>query len=740
VGTSTFAAGALLLVRHWRGADARAHWQPVVAAALVVAGAVAGVSAARSGASAGGIVDDLARERAIVTVTVRVTSDPHRVDAPGAPLWLIRATATQVVGRGRSEAAAAPILVFSRDAAWQALMPSSVVRVTGRLAPPDRIGREVAALSTTGSYEIVSPPSELQRIAGRLRTGLRDAVGGLPPDARGLVPGLVVGDVELVPADLDAAFKTAGLTHLLAVSGTNVAIVLGFALTASRWIGLRGVALRIVGLFAVVGFVVLARPEPSVVRAAVMGVVAVLAGSNRRRRPLSGLVVAVVLLLLVDPWLARSYGFALSVVATAAIVVWAPTYRERLVRWMPRVLAEAIAVPLAAQLACAPIVVLLSSNVSLVAVLANLLAAPAVAPATITAVVVTVLAQAVPGIAGVIAWLPGAAAMWISVVARWCADLPYATVPWASGVRGAVGLAAATLAALVVARAARHRPTVAVGAAAALLAGYVAVKVFGPAWPPPGWDLVACDVGQGDALVLRVGPRAAVVVDVGPLAEPVDGCLRRLAVDAVPMVVLTHSDADHIGGLDGVLRGRQIGQIAIAPRSWVNAKVPQLEASAAAQGVEVVELSAGSTVAVGQLRLSALWPPADGFIPVDPGDSPQNDACVVVLAQWDDGLRALLTGDLPPAGQRALLASGFDLTADVLKVPHHGSRFQDAGFLAATGARLALVSVGADNTYGHPAPATLDLLTSDGMQVERTDLSGSIAVTGELAQGRPAPN
>jgi competence protein ComEC len=725
-----FAAGVALLVRHWRAPRARSFWKPVVAAALVVAGATAGVSAARASTSTAGIVDDLARERAVASVTVRITSDAQRVDAPGPPVWLVRATVTEAAGRGRAEAAAAPIVVFTRDDAWLGLLPSTVVRVSGRLVPPDRLGREVAALAVVGSYEVVTPPTRLQRAAGRLRAGLRAAVSGLPADARGLVPGLVVGDDALVPADLDDAFRTAGLTHLLAVSGTNVAIVLGFALTAGRWVGVRGLALRVVALGAVAGFVVLARPEPSVVRAGVMGVVAVVGGSGRRRRPLSALVVAVVLLLLIDPWLARSYGFALSVVATAAIVVFSPRYRDQLARWMPRPLAEAIAVPLAAQLACAPIIVLLSSNVSMIAVLANVLAAPAVAPATITAVVVTVLAQVTPAVAATLAWLPGAAALWISAVARWCAGLPYATVPWAGGVRGATGLAIATVVVLVIVKHASRRSSIAAGTAAVLVVTYVAVRVVGPGWPPAGWDVVACDVGQGDAIVLSTGPGSAVVVDSGPEPDPVDRCLRRLGVEVVPLMVLTHSDADHVGGLEGILRGRDVGQIAVAPRSWVPEKLPQLRAFATAHEVALVEVSAGSTVDLGRLHVQTLWPPRDGPLPVDAGGSPQNGACVVVLAGWDDGLRALLTGDLPPAGQRALLASGVDLSADVLKVPHHGSRFQDGDFLAASGARLAIVSVGEDNTYGHPAPQTLDLLSADGMTVRRTDELGSIAITG----------
>ena len=198
------------------------------------------------------------------------------------------------------------------------------------------------------------------------------------------MPALVDGDDARMPEELTEAFRTSGLTHLLAVSGTNLTLVVGSLLLLARWVGVRARGLVVVGVLGVLGFVLLARPEPSVLRAAVMGSVALLGmGTHGRRRGPRALGAAVLLLLLVDPWLAVSPGFALSALATAGILWFAPGWRDRLNRWLPRWAAEAIAVPLAAQLACTPLVAAISGQVSLVAVVANLLAAPAVGPATV---------------------------------------------------------------------------------------------------------------------------------------------------------------------------------------------------------------------------------------------------------------------------------------------------------------------------------------------------------------------
>jgi competence protein ComEC len=236
-----------------------------------------------------------------------------------------------------------------------------------------------AILSTDQGPEIRAGPDPWWRASGRMRQALRDSAAGLPADRRVLVPALVDGDDAGLEPTLVDDFRTTGLTHLLAVSGTNLTLVVGFLLVLARWLRVRGRWLYVVGACGIVGFVLLARAEPSVLRAAAMGTVALVGlASNGTDRGTRALGAATVGLLLVDPGLASSVGFALSALATAGILLLAPGWRDALGRWLPRWAAEAIAVPAAAQLACTPLIAAISGQVSLVAVAANLLAAPAV--------------------------------------------------------------------------------------------------------------------------------------------------------------------------------------------------------------------------------------------------------------------------------------------------------------------------------------------------------------------------
>jgi competence protein ComEC len=473
--------------------------------------------------------------------------------------------------------------------------------------------------------------------------------------------------------------------------------------------------------------VLLARTEPSVLRAAVMGSVGLIAMSaNGRQRGTRALGVAVVCLLLVDPPLASSMGFALSVLATAGILLVAPGWRDALGRWLPRWLAEAVAVPAAAQLACTPLVAAISGQVSLVAVATNLVVAPAVGPATVLGLGGGLLGLVAPWAGRIAGTLAAWCVAWIVLVARRGAGLPAAAVDWGTGV---VPLVVLTLLSVGLAMAGPYllrRRTTGLGCCLLLVLA-VLVRPPTPGWPPDGWVMVACDVGQGDALVLRAGPGAGVVVDAGPDPAAVDACLDRLEVTSVPLVVLTHFHADHVDGLAGIADGRRVGAIETTPLADPPDGVADVTAVARGIGLVPARAPYGVPRTVGDLTLQVLWPTAQAPT-VGPGDgSTANNASVVLLVQVR-GVRLLLCGDIEPEGQAALARAFPGLRVDVLKVPHHGSRYQDLDLLASLGARLALVSVGADNDYGHPAPGTLAALAGTGARVLRTDVDGDLVV------------
>lgn len=674
-------------------------------AAMLVFGAVATGAMLREARVEADPVSRLAGMGAAVDAEVLVTSDPRPTRSGFGDGVVLRATVLRVTGRGTTYSLRSPVVLLAGEA-WSGVPLGARVQLTGRLSEPDRRGDVVAAVvSVSGDPEVVAAPGMWWRGAAVVRASLRQSVAHRPLAQRALVPALVVGDDARVDEDLSEQFRTTGLTHLLAVSGTNLTLVVGFLLVAGRWCGVRGRGHYVVGALGIAGFVLLARTEPSVVRAAAMGTVALLGmGVDGRRRGPGALGVAVVGLLLVDPALAVSVGFALSVVATAGILVLGPGLRDALARWVPRWLAEAVSVPLAAQLACTPLVAAISGQVSVVAVAANVAVAPVIGPATVLGLAGGLLGLAWDPLGRACGTLAGWCVGWLVAVADRGAGLPAAAVGWGTDALALTALTLLVIGLALVLPPLLSRPT---GGAACCLVLVIAVLVRPPVpgWPPAGWVLVACDVGQGDALVLRAGPGSAVVIDTGPEPGPIDRCLDRLGVDRVPLLVLTHPHADHIDGLSGVRSGREVAQ----PETTGDAPY-------------------GVTRVVGEVTLQVLWP-TPGLTVSNP-----NDASVVLLVEVQ-GIRLLLTGDVEPVSQEALAAAWPGLAVDVVKVPHHGSRYQDLEWLLGLGARVALVSVGADNDYGHPAESTLAPLADSGTEVRRTDLDGDLAVTvrdGEL--------
>ncbi|QJT06850.1 MBL fold metallo-hydrolase [Streptomyces asoensis] len=641
---------------------------------------------------------------------------------------------------------------------WLGLLPSTRVRVTGRLVPALAGGdRFAAVLRVRGRVvpSVVREPSGTQRLAGRLRAGLREATDGLPADARALLPGLVVGDTSRITPELDEAFKATDLAHTLAVSGSNLTIILvlllgppGLAQQVERR-GLAprlGVPLRATALLGgalTLGFVVVCRPDPSVLRAAACGAIVLLAlATGRRRSLIPALATAVLLLVLYDPWLARSYGFLLSVLATGALLTLAPRWSAALRRRrVPPRLAEALAAAGAAQALCAPVVAVLSARVSLVAVPCNLLVEFAVAPATVLGFAVLATAPVAMPVAEALAWCASWPAAWIAGVARSGAALPGGGVDWPGNWGGAFLLALVTGGVVLLGRRLSRHPWLCAVCGVLLLLVVVQppplTRVL-TGWPPPGWRLAMCDVGQGDATVLAAGGGVGVVVDAGPDPALVDRCLRKLGITRVPLVVLTHFHADHVAGLPGVLRGRAVGAIETTGFEEPVDQVEFVRREAEARDVPVVRAAAGERRRVGALDWEVLWPPPG---PASRPDGP-NDASVTLLVRAA-GLRMLLLGDLEPPAQQALLrspAAPLVRGVDVLKVAHHGSAYQAPDLIRAVAPRLALISCGADNPYGHPAPSTVAALRAGGAAVLRTDRDGALAVAtgtgGELRVAR----
>ncbi|MEU2035682.1 ComEC/Rec2 family competence protein [Nocardia amamiensis] len=874
-----------------------------------------------------------------VVVTPSDDPKPLRGNAfGGSRQWVVRADLREYRRGGMTVRAGGSVVILASGQEWSELAPGRPVEFRARVDHPTRSDLTVVALHAQEPPTVAGPLPWWQRIANSVRTDFAaSAMRALSPDAAGLLPALVVGDTSALSDQVRDDFEIAGLQHLTVVSGANFTILLSVVLFAVRLLTLGPRAAAAVAGIALLMFVVIVRPDPSVLRAGAMGAITLLAVlTGRRKQALPALCAAIIALLALWPGLAVNGGFALSVVATGGLILLAPSWSDwlRAKGWW-RMPAEIVAVSAGAFVVTTPIMIALTGKLSLVAVLANVLVAPVIAPITVIGASGAVLSCLWSPLADLFLRCAAPPLWWLLSVARHAAALPGATVTVPGGLAG--GLIAGVLVAIAVAalraRAVRRvAAAVVVGIAAVL----IPVRLWHPGWPPNGWVIAACDVGQGDGLALAVGPGAAIVVDVGPDPRPIRTCLDRLRISRIPLLILTHPHADHIGGLTGALHDRTVDAIAVgiheldglppltaparstpgtaagcatatpiapaangpghsevantyagghpfdpatveqsstveshariadtagrlyledrpghvagradpgdgrahaeprggdrrvgaerglsgaedraddeggwarldaggrhgsaadesarvrrddrtvAERRWSAigpdtnhatwrkqtpcspasygrvavehrsggedprgpvTDLAQVATVARRAGVPLLELSAGHILTFEAIELEVLAPSENGPRPIRGAETEDaNDRSVVVAARTPAG-RILLTGDIEAPAQRALMRAGIPIQADILKLPHHGSRTTTKEFLESVRPRLVLVSVGADNTFGHPNPAVLAHLDALGATVGRTDQYGDIAVLGgggrlhiTSARGRP---
>lgn len=731
-------AGGVLLSRRDRSPSARTAASLALTGAAIVALALSAV--AHRSMDRAGTVQALAAERAVVNVSGTVLTQPRLLSSrrAGQDQVLFHMRVDRAVGRGTVSEPATPVLVFA-DAGWAEVAWRSQVSASGRLAQPrddsggvDRNGDMVAVFTPYADPRLERAPPALLRGTDFVRARLRDAMAPLPADARGLIPGLVIGDTSLTPPELTQAMLDTGMSHLSAVSGSNVAIVLGAVVVLCRGMGIARRWRAPLAVVALVGFVLLCRPEPSVLRASVMGLIG-LAGlsASRRASTVPALAGAVLILLFLDPGLARSYGFALSALATLGLVIFARPWGDSIARRLPKraaLLGDAIAIPVAAQVVCAPIIVLLQGNIAIIAVLANLLAAPMVAITTIAGIAAALGAAIWVPLGSALGWIGALPAVWIASVARACSTVPWGQIEWIDGAPGAWLLTVLTVLVVLGGPWLRYhcaRKRVLTFAVLAISIATVAPLPTGGGWPPrQNWVIVACDVGQGDAFVVATGPGSAVVIDVGETPEPIARCLDDLSITHVDAIILSHFHRDHVGGLAGVLDHFTVDAAYLSPVQEPPTEAERTTSLLAQGGVPAYPLVAGDDLVWGTTRATVLWPQANR--PVYGGSIANNAS--VVLDVTSGSTRILLTGDIEAEAASKVRTMVRGQRFDVLKVAHHGSADQNVDLVAGLGASVALISVGAENTFGHPTPSALALLRQSGLMVRRTDRHGDIAV------------
>lgn len=685
------------------------------------------------------ILSEAINDERIVTITGFVVTDPIEFERKQALDWVTQSAAVLEISSRTMQVAdkqaklRLPMSIFSTQQSvksFESLIPGTYVQVTGKMSMPNP-GRKYAA--TVNAHEIMTlrSPPKYQIATSHLRAGLHAALARRPIVAQGLVPGLALGDSSALDAKTKQDMRAAGLTHLVAVSGANVALLLGLLHRFTYRFSMR--IQFVLSVIALGSYVVLVRPQPSVVRAATMAVVVLMALTSRWKvHALPALCTAVIVLIALDPWLSTSYGFVLSVLATAGLITAAVRMQQSFERTVhlgiPRWVLALIAVTTAAQLAVLPVVVGLGSQISLASIPANVLAVPLATPAMFSGLVAAIVA---------VMWLPAAqllvlpgvwAAQAIALIAKHTADASALTVTFPAGIVGVV------CAALVVGAISHtwkqwhsanssQREMIATIIVVASFLVWWRPDLTVSNWPSANWTFVMCDVGQGDALVLRTGKYSAIVIDTGTDALLIDRCLHQLHVKEISILILTHFHADHVGGIEGVYRNRSVARV------WVTAlQEPELTTAFALAGIQKSKIEPEVITQlhheiVGPIDLQIVWP---ARIIRGQGSDPNNSSIAILATVGSHCF--FLAGDLEPAAQRAILDSWPIVAVDYLKVAHHGSAHQLPEFIERLHPKEAFISVGKVNDYGHPAMETLSLLNALGARVWRTDKVGSIAV------------
>ncbi len=598
--------------------------------------------------------------------------------------------------------------------------PGAEIRVRGYLtrspgfanqdpAPP---GRYRLRCKSSALLDLERPPPHHALVLEGLRRRVREPFAAMSPHHPGVALGrsLLLGEVEALEPGQLGAFRRLGLAHLLAVSGMNVALIAGLALTLGSYAG-RGARLVLVAA-GVLLHLALVGSVPSLARAS--GMALLLLGGRAVRRPIGpaqGLALAAASLVAWQPGLARELGFQLSCAATAGLIGGTPWLLER---WGRRtLLANALAVSFAAQAATLPIVLAVFSHVAPLAPVFNLFAVPLASLLVVGALCWAAIAISIPPLAEIGARLLDLIALPLAAVERlppggWFAlPLPPS---WLLGVI----LSSLLLAAV-------SRPEWGRWSVLALLC-CVASPSAGSGSVGELVELVAPDVGQGQGLLLRQG-RQAVLIDGGgvrgrDLATQVWlPLLARRGIGELAAVAVTHPDSDHCGGLVDVAAFLPIGEIWAAESAAASDCVRRLRALSDAA---LRQLTAGDRLQVAGLRFSVLSP--------ERGRQLADNDLSLVLSVEAEGRRLLLTGDIERTAEALLVGTqGRQLRCDLLQVPHHGgARSSSPELLAAAAPRIAWIAAGAGNRFGHPARSVLERLRRPGCLVLRTDRHGQL--------------
>lgn len=698
-----------------------------------------------------------AQERGIaVTIDVTIDSFPDHHPQTGEtqqpPRFRLPARVTTPAGDVK-------LMLWGSGDVPPGIVPGSLARVRGTLTTAEPARSEGYAVNVVDMEHL--PGTRMFEGYARTLTTLREelvAVSARHPMAQ-LVPGFAVGDTTLVSDALDAAMKVTSLTHLIAVSGANCALITGFVIAVAGRCGATRRPRIVLAAATLMAFVLLVGPDASIQRAAIMAAVTLMSqfgGKSSAGYPALG--VAMLCLLIMDPWQSRQPGFTLSVAATWGIMMFTPWIERQLVTRFrfPRWLALTIAVTTAAQFSCGPLLLLLQEGLPVGGLIANVLAAPAAPMGTGLGLAAMLSVQMSDGLGSGVVYVAGLASGWVVWIAETLAGVPGLRWHWPGGPGGAVLLALAQ--GMLVAAVTLRQGTWDLGRGRAwpkpvpwaekppvpiavqrmfsvltalglgiFLAIVVTIPITERLRTPTDWEVVMCDVGQGDAIATRSvhAPEDVILTDTGADPERLRACLSRFGISRIALLVLSHDDQDHVGALEEVL---SITEAAIVS--------PETTDSTGRHVVEVLE-AAGIPTRIGNAGDSGVLGAGNGgdeslkwriLAPPQGARATNNNDSSIVMEIDTGNLRMLMLGDTGEAGHAQLLRRYPRLRVDVVKVAHHGSKDQDPSLLLQIDADYGLISSGAGNRYGHPHETVLETLRVANTQTVRTDERGSVAL------------
>lgn len=583
-----------------------------------------------------------------------------------------------------------------------------------------------------------------------IQSKLRAATSILPDDEAALVRGIIMGDTAGLSEARDEAMKVSSLTHLVAVSGANVALVYAFVSTPLLLLGIGRKPRIVLAASAILLYTLIIADEPSLYRAALMALPLLVARfMGIATGALNSLGLTIFICSLLSPAMVSGYGFTLSALATWGILVWSKPIAELIVRLsrgkLSSPLALVIAVPLVAQIACTPVLILLRPQISIWSVLANILAEYLVVPATLLGFAGAIAIFLLPPLSSALLLVSGTFCHAILFIADIAQDLPGAKLNLPAGLAGSLISSSIILIFALLIWSQKYvsipalKKILILTAGAALVFSLItnsnAKRIFQINSPTDDWEIALCDVGQGDATLYRASGGETILIDTGGDVQLITDCLKNLGIEEIELLVITHPHADHNGALN------ELSEMIVFNQIWLCPIDDKSENYLANNARPVYKPLAGSQASIGNLEVEVIWPASTeevhkfGAQESSSEHSVIND-CSLSLKIAADDWQAYTLGDLEPFAQEELakrLIADQDVKADsqvskVVKVAHHGSRRQSRKLYEFLKAEIALIGVG-ENSFSHPHDDTLHMLeevAAARVDILRTDAQGSV--------------